>query len=165
MVESSHRVEKGGTGAMLSILHVDPPIKGTPTEPLGRAVQALLVTSEAAYRDKKKLVENNFRVNLIARAVPDAVQFTMPLEQFKAAIILKLKRAYGGGKGPVQNAFNELDYFAKRAQTAGYFLRDKDVQEKFADFLMLYVTEGMTGADTTGTQMGNFQGTWRGGGF
>ena len=158
---------------MLSILDVDPPIKGTPTEPLRRAVQALLDTSEAVYRDKtrleadrdkKKLVENNFRVKLIARAVPDAVQFTMPLELFKAAIILILKSAYGI-KGPVLNAFNDLDNFAKRAQTAGYFLRDKDVQEKFANFLMLYVTEGMIGKDTTGTQMGNFPGQWRGGGF
>lgn len=71
----------------------------------------------------------------------------------------------GGLKGPAQNARNEIDTWAAVAIRAHYRLDDAQVQRKFAFFLLAVVTEGFDGLDTTGTQMGNFVGQWRGGGF
>lgn len=71
----------------------------------------------------------------------------------------------GGLKGPAQNARNEIDTYGALAIRAHYRLSDPEVQRKFAYFLLAVVTAGFEGLDTTGTQMGTFLGSWRGGGF
>lgn len=46
-----------------------------------------------------------------------------------------------------------------------YRLDLRTVQKAMAYFLLAVATEGLVETDTTGTQMKNFLGQWRGGGF
>jgi len=72
---------------------------------------------------------------------------------------------HGRNKGPVQNAFNHLDTEMVRAIEIGYPLDDAMVRTSFCNYLLALVTEGYENLDTTGTQIGNYKGEWRGGGF
>jgi len=56
------------------------------------------------------------------------------------------------------------DWFDK-AIDRGYPVHDAKVRKCLARFVMAVRTDGFSDEDTTGTQMGNFQGDWRGGGF
>lgn len=164
---------------MLSIFDVDPPISGTPTTGLKKASDDLLeAATDAVRRRSQRLEQSGFesRSKFIRSVIPTMTQDevknarermlgTISLELFEQKIEDYLARQYGRHKGPVQNAVREIPRFAKRASSAGYPLEDEEVQKEFADFVLSYVTNGMQGEDTTGTQMGNFRGGWRGGGF
>ncbi|BCH27384.1 hypothetical protein MesoLjLc_72710 [Mesorhizobium sp. L-8-10] len=162
---------------MLGIFDVDPPISGTPTPGLKNASDNLLTAATDAVR-RRNLKESGFqsRSKFITSVIPTMTQDdvnnarerilgTISLELFEQKIKDYLARQYGRLKGPVQNAFGEIPRFAKRASSAGYPLEDEEVQKEFAGFVMSYVTDGMQGEDTTGTQIGNFRGKWPGGGF
>ncbi|MCB1764512.1 MAG: hypothetical protein KDJ22_00415 [Candidatus Competibacteraceae bacterium] len=150
---------------MLSLLEVHPRITGTPTEPLRRATEQLTRVAETvAFQEAQaRRIRNQYISKVLPHAGPPPLPGT-DLGQFKLAVQSKITRTYGR-KGPTENAFNALGSLATRAQSAGYPLHSPQLQEAFVNFLMAYVTEGFVGKDTTGTQMGNFQGKWRGGGF
>lgn len=143
---------------MLSILEVNPPRTGTPTEPLRRAVVKLKEVAEEEARAEKTDVRNKYYSAL------DLAPRPVSLPIFEEAVKSYLTSQYGK-KGPTENAFNALHSQAIRAGAAGYPLNSRNLQKEFANFLMIYVTEGFVGEDTTGTQMGNFKGGWSGGGF
>jgi len=154
---------------MLNILDVDPKIHGTPTAPLRRAAEQLKEAAESA--DFQAWEAIRIRNRYISRALPGAtppgpptLPPSLPLDEFREVISNKIARTYGKLKGPSQNAMSEFGYLAQRAQRAGYRLEIENVQDKFLAFLMAYVTEGFVELDTTGTQIGNYQGSWRGGG-
>jgi|GEM_PF-2462802 len=152
---------------MLSILDVHPRIAGTPTEPLRRATGELTKVAETVtFQDAEaRRIRNRYISKVLPNAGPPPVPgLGLGLGEFKLAIKTKITRNFGK-KGPTENALSELDSFATRAQRAGYPLHNPQLQEAFMYFLMAYVTEGFVGEDTTGTQMGNFRGEWRGGGF
>lgn len=71
----------------------------------------------------------------------------------------------GRNLGPAQNARRELDAYYGGALAERYNFGSREVCEAFGYFLLAVVTEGFEDSDTTGTQMGNYQGSWRGGGF
>ena len=69
-------------------------------------------------------------------------------------------------KGPSISAVNDhLDHCIQAALSEHYRVDRADVQSKVAYFALALATEGFEGQDTTGTQMGQFRGQWRGGGF
>lgn len=162
---------------MLDILEVNPRINGKPTYPLQKAVEDLKQAAETAARNKERDARNKergsrIRNRYLAQVLPDAIPPNTPpqaatfsVDDFKANIKERIKRSFGLNKGPSQSALGELDKMARRAEAAGYPLEDENVQEAFLGFLMTLVTEGFENQDTTGTQMGNYRGDWRGGGF
>lgn len=83
---------------------------------------------------------------------------TGPIEQAINAV-------QGGLKGPAQNAKGMLTEYVKLAIREQYRLDVPAVQTAMGHFLLAVATEGFVETDTTGTQMGNFLGSWRGGGF
>lgn len=148
---------------MQSILDVPPKVTGVPTIPLRRAVDNLTqVATRVAHQESEN---NRIRNRYISKVLPTA-QPPQPqppsLDAFKEAITSKIASTYGRNKGPSQNALAQLDGLAQRAQAAGYPLGNADVQDAFLGVLMSYVTDGFKGEDTTGTQMGNYKGNWRG---
>ena len=76
-----------------------------------------------------------------------------------------MNQQFGSAKGPVINAMDEFTTYFTKVVNFGYDLSVQAVREQFAYFLLAVATQGFAGEDATGTQMGNFQGTWRGGGF
>ena len=76
-----------------------------------------------------------------------------------------LNKTYGKNKGPVINAMEEFSYYFNLANQEQYNFNNQNVVKDFANFLLAVATEGFKEEDTTGTQMGNYQGDWRGGGF
>lgn len=151
---------------MQSILDVSPKITKVPTIPLRRAVDNLTqVATQVAHQESEN---NRIRNRYIMKGLPSA-QPPQPQQPsvgaFIEAITSKIVSTYRRHKGPSQNALAQLDGLAQRAQAAGYPLGKTDVQDAFLGVLMSYVTDGFKGEDTTGTQMGNYQGSWRGGGF
>lgn len=164
--EAVHKPDNGGL-IMLSILDVHPKITGTPKEPLRRATEELTKVAETVtlQDEEARRVRNRYISKVLPHAGPPPVAgLGLGLGEFKLAITTKIISTYGR-KGPTENALSELDLFATRAQRASYPLHSPQLQTAFVNFLMAYVTEGFTGKDTTGTQMGNFRGEWRGGGF
>lgn len=141
----------------VNILDMPPKIPGTPTQPLRRAAEDLRLLAEMLVR------QNAIRDRYVSRVLPGAQP---SIEDFKKRIRAIITSEYGGLKGPSQNAFQVLDMFAKRAGRAGYPLYNLNLQEKFAHFLLSYVTDGMKGEGNTGTLIGDRDRTdWRGGGF
>lgn len=157
---------------------------GTPKYPLKRAAEKLIdvatriegdeikrrVATGASIKKHMKTViaSETTKADTMRRAYVSKQLLAGPqqpsVETLKSTI-KGLLAAEFGKKGPVDNAHNILDTFARRALVAGYPMGNREVQTAFMYFLMAYVTEGFEGKDTTGTQMGNFQGHWRGGGF
>lgn len=86
-------------------------------------------------------------------------------DQIIVAIETQINLVNGGLKGPAQNARAIIDDYLPIALQEDYRLDDADVVRRFAYFLLAVATEGFDNEDTTGTQMGNFKGSWRGGGF
>jgi len=82
-----------------------------------------------------------------------------------AGITQAINSVNGALKGPAQNARAEIDQYVRLAIREQYKLDDVNVQKAMAYFLLAVATEGFVETDTTGTQMGNFLGQWRGGGF
>ncbi|MBS7810552.1 hypothetical protein [Roseococcus pinisoli] len=71
-----------------------------------------------------------------------------------------------GNKGPVDTARNlTTPDFILLVLSCGYNLNEFSILKKVANFIMTLATVDFEGRNTTGTQMGNFQGSWRGGGF
>lgn len=151
---------------MLNILKVDPPIIAIPKEPLRRAAETLKDVAEQCAREETLEDQGRrIRFRLLHTVTKGAVKPpTYSLDVFQQAIKDRITRTWGK-KGPTENAFQELAWLAARAQKAGYPLHKPKLQKAFMYFLMSYVTVGFEGQDTTGTQIGNFQGDWRGGGF
>lgn len=140
---------------MLSILDVHPKITGTPKEPLRRATEELTKVAETVtlQDEEARRVRNRYISKVLPHAGPPPVAgLGLGLGEFKLAITTKIISTYGR-KGPTENALSELDLFATRAQRASYPLHSPQLQTAFVNFLMIYVTEGFTGKDTTGTQM------------
>jgi hypothetical protein len=81
------------------------------------------------------------------------------------SLCVKILANNGPNKGPVQSALQELDAEMRRAIYLGYPLDNAIVRTDFCNYLLELVTTGYEGLDTTGTQMGNYKGEWRGGGF
>lgn len=111
--------------------------------------------------------ENLLRAGLDAGDLPDGdfVEFETTK---KDEIVEKIHRTInhlGRNLGPAQNARAELDTYYRYALDARYNFNDDEVCSRFGYFLLAVVTEGFEGLDNTGTQMGGFQGSWRGGGF
>ena len=150
---------------MLNILEVHPKETGIPKEPLRRAAEKLKQVAErVAFQEAEaRRIRNRYISRALPNAPPPPPQ-SPSIDQFTLAIRSKITGLYGR-KGPTENAFNELKDLATRAHTAGYPLKNTQLQDAFVNFLMSYVTEGFVGVDTTGTQMGNFKGKWHGGGF
>ena len=71
----------------------------------------------------------------------------------------------GKNLGPAQNARAEFSTYYEHAIKEGYNFGSPEVCEAFGYFLLAVATEGFEEKDTTGTQRGNYQGSWRGGGF
>ncbi|WP_428669425.1 hypothetical protein [Roseibium sp.] len=66
---------------------------------------------------------------------------------------------------PTDDAVKSIGGWLKKAVECRYPVHDAKIRELLCDVILMIRTEGFTGEDTTGTQMGNFQGQWRGGGF
>lgn len=71
----------------------------------------------------------------------------------------------GGIKGPTSNAINNLSYYYELAVNNGYDVTNEHVQKELAKFILVAVTDGYKEEDVNGTQIGQFQGRWPGGGF
>ncbi|MEO9527275.1 hypothetical protein [Roseibium sp.] len=66
---------------------------------------------------------------------------------------------------PTSDAVRSLDRWLGDAIDCGYPVYDADVRKLLCGVILMERTEGYVNEDTTGTQMGNFRGEWRGGGF
>jgi len=66
---------------------------------------------------------------------------------------------------PTDDAIGEVPRWLDKAISCGYAVHDVNVQNALVGVVLAVRTAGFIGEDTTGTQMGNFQGKWRGGGF
>lgn len=66
---------------------------------------------------------------------------------------------------PTDDAVQSIGSWLEKAIDCGYPVYDAEVRELLCSVILMERTEGYEGQDTTGTQMGNFQGAWRGGGF
>ena len=66
---------------------------------------------------------------------------------------------------PSFDAETMIPEWFEKAIDCGYPVHDANVRKCLARFVMAMRTDGFSDEDTTGTQMGNFQGDWRGGGF
>lgn len=72
---------------------------------------------------------------------------------------------HGRHKGPVQTAVGYLGDCINAALKEHYRLSNDKVKSSLGYFALALATAGFDGEDTTGTQMGQFLGEWRGGGF
>jgi hypothetical protein len=59
----------------------------------------------------------------------------------------------------------KLDHCIEAALKEHYCVEDPDVVSGIEYFALALATSGFVGENTTGTQIGNFRGEWRGGGF
>lgn len=66
---------------------------------------------------------------------------------------------------PTDDAVRSIGSWLSRAIDCDYPVHDSEIRELLCSVILMERTEGYTDADTTGTQMGNFRGAWRGGGF
>jgi hypothetical protein len=98
-------------------------------------------------------------------AVAARAALTAGVAAIQASVFSYMDKNYGAAKGPVVNAKSEFSTYFQKAVDCGYDFSNAAIISSFAQFLLAVATEGFTGADTTGTQMGNFQGKWPGGGF
>lgn len=96
---------------------------------------------------------------------PAVVPPAMTDAAFTAALIPLINAVNGALKGPSQDAREEIATWIPHFRAAGYSMTDPNVQRSFAYFLLSVVTDGFEREDITGTQMGRFLGSWRGGGF
>ncbi|MBM3114982.1 hypothetical protein [Jeongeupia naejangsanensis] len=153
---------------MLNILSDSLGKLGTPTYPLKQAADNLQVVGELALATPTPIdiiMRNKFVIAATRMGGKTAIRPEFTTEKFIEQIRYLMTSEFGTLKGPCQNALQELPSLAIRAKLAGYPLENSNVQKAFFGFLMSYVTEGFVNQDTTGTQMGNFQGKWHGGGF
>jgi len=79
--------------------------------------------------------------------------------------VYKHVNSNGSTLGPAIEARSHFDFYFDHAVAEDYRFDDPEVKRHFAHLLLAVATKGFKGKDTTGTQMGNFQGHWRGGGF
>lgn len=137
---------------MQNIFEVHPPVTEVPTEALRRQVLRLHEVAIAeAQRSKFITKPDNFRSKYYSHL--DLAPKPIGLDIFKGSIMAIAARE-NGIKGPIDNARNELDYWANRACAANYPTESPTFQLAFYYFLMAVVTEGFVGKDTTGTQIG-----------
>lgn len=66
---------------------------------------------------------------------------------------------------PTDDAVRAVDTWLSNAIQCDYPVYDAEIQKLLCSVILSHRTDGYTDTDTTGTQMGNFQGEWRGGGF
>lgn len=66
---------------------------------------------------------------------------------------------------PTDDAVSVIDRWLLKAIEIDYPVYDTKIRELLCSVILSHRTDGYTDEDTTGTQMGNFQGEWRGGGF
>lgn len=132
-----------------------------PTPALRHAANELQMVANSAGEATQQELHNYLAPGVAADAAARIRLHPVLKSQIEAAI----NNVNGSLKGPAQNARNEIDTYGALAIRAHYRLSDPEVQRKFAYFLLAVVTAGFEGLDTTGTQMGNFLGSWRGGGF
>ena len=66
---------------------------------------------------------------------------------------------------PTDDAVRAIESWLSKAIDCDYPVHDSGIRELLCSVILMERTEGYTDADTTGTQMGNFRGAWRGGGF
>ncbi|WP_269581023.1 hypothetical protein [Roseibium sp. Sym1] len=66
---------------------------------------------------------------------------------------------------PTDDAIRMVDTWLRKAIDHGYPVYDAQIRELLCSFILHMRTDGYADEDTTGTQMGEFRGEWRGGGF
>jgi len=96
----------------------------------------------------------------------DIANYNNQLAALRKAIEDKMASVQGRLKGPFQEANSTyLDKCIQAALAEDYKIDNPSVQSKIGYLALSLATDGWSGKDTTGTQMGNFLGHWRGGGF
>jgi hypothetical protein len=87
------------------------------------------------------------------------------IAKLKDEVMQNLYSAFGSKKGPVINAREEVENCIKLAIELRYPVNHKVVTKQLGWFLLSLVTDGFDDEDINGTQIGNYLGLWRGGGF
>ncbi|SDE47028.1 hypothetical protein SAMN05421538_1073 [Paracoccus isoporae] len=111
--------------------------------------------------------QDRSRARLLGRVLEPAFDAKMQIAdaELQRRLTSYLTQKYGLAKGPCQNALAEFSTMVVEVRDCGYNLADFTVQQRFFQFLLAYVTSGFKEKDTNGTQMGQYRGDWRGGGF
>jgi hypothetical protein len=123
--------------------------EGRPTLPLKKAAENLWEAAKEAGEASENELHN----------------YRSDTQRIKDLVIEQLKQDHGLHKGPVQNAIAELNHCIEAAIKEHYRADDEKVVSGIEYFALALATEGFEGGDTRGTQIGNFRGEWRGGGF
>ena len=125
---------------------------GTPTAETAHAGRTL---QEAANQQTSSAAEANGYMAAVQQAG----------NQYENDINSYFAKNYGSNKGPVQSARQYISECLKGAVIERYKLSDPRVIKGIAELALAFATSGWEGKDTTGTTMGNFKGSWPGGGF
>jgi hypothetical protein len=144
---------------MLTILQVNPPIMGAKV-PVQRAADKLKNAAECASMHGPQHLRNRYIARVLPGAGPAPGAAAASLQTFIGRVEAMLYFGHVGD--PQRAAKRQLPEFAQRAVQAGYDLESVEVQRALAEFLMLFVTEGCEGRDTTGTVTGNSQSAFGG---
>jgi hypothetical protein len=123
--------------------------EGKPSHPLKNAAKNLLEAAQEAGAATEEEVHHYHHEH----------------ERIKELVIERFKKDHGLNKGPVQNAREYLDDCIEAALKEHYRVDHHKVVEGIEYFALALATDGFEGRDTNGTQIGNFRGEWRGGGF
>jgi hypothetical protein len=152
---------------MLSLFDVDPKIPQQTKHALNHAANELKEAAEEVAQGPAPQVET-WRQHSVLRALPRE-SASAPLGtaahskiMLRLAVEQMMKADGFWTKGPGQNARDKFDEWADRAIKAGYAIHHPKVQKAFYAALMVFVTEEFDGKNVTGTQMGNYNGNWRG---
>lgn len=133
----------------------------TPKPGLKRADDALVLAAKIAGAATQAQSHSYFTFDIPGDQKSDIKLAATVVDPITNAI----NAVQGSLKGPAQNARAELNQYVRLAIREQYRLDVPAVQKAMADFLLAVATEGFVDGDTTGTQMGNYLGNWRGGGF
>jgi hypothetical protein len=122
---------------------------GKPSHPLKNAAKSLLEAAQEAG----------------AASEHDVHHYRHDIQHIKNLVVDRFKKDHGLNKGPVQNAMGHRDNCIDAALKEHYRVDHERVVSGIEYFALALATDGFEGEDTRGTQIGNFRGEWRGGGF